>query len=112
MAKQEQYDNQFTDNVTHDSSRDAQLNDNISQTNDDSRFDSTGSDYYDDESDEDKGGDDGTLAIDNKEMSDVKQLFSFEASYLDNNEEAIFSIADRQKLRERKLALMKKNLDG
>ena len=42
----------------------------------------------------------------------MKQLFSFEASYLDENEGAIFSVSDREKLRERELAMIRRNSEG
>ena len=112
-----QCDGQLNDSISPQC--DDQLNDNISQ-HDDSSFDSTGSDFYDngsvtsDEGDDDDegGGNDDALEMSAEEKEDVKQLFSFEASYLDDNEGAIFSISDQERLRERELAMMKRNKEG
>ena len=47
-----------------------------------------------------------------EEKDDVKQLFLYEASYLDKNDGAIFSVADRERLREREIAMMERNSQG
>ena len=110
MSKKEKDDVQLNDSISR--SGDDQLNDNISQP-DDSSYDSTGSDYYDNGSDRsDEEGDEETLAMSTEEKVDVKQLFAFEASYLDDEEGAIFSVSDRERLRERELAMMKRNTEG
>ena len=82
------------------------MNDNISLASKDSGFDSTGSDFYDNGSvssdgsadSNEGGGRNEVLEMSSDEKDDTKQLFSFEASYLDDNEGAIFSISDQERL--------------
>jgi len=96
------------------------LHDATQLPDDNSSFDLTGSNFYDDRLvtlDESGDGNEGVGRNDVPEMSaeekdDVMQLFSFETSYLDNNEGAIFSISDQTRLREHELAMMNSNKEG